>query len=297
MSNTMWVGKRWSKGKWYLVSGSGEWNVICHLFHSTHCQNMANIVTVNKTYESERDSDHGQHHNCLWKHSFSPNNLRRTQLITNGSPLVTHVSKRECSMAKCKYCKYSLDPMNARWALVPRSDSTAIVENRPYRQRVTTKGGRRDIWVQSPKRLTWMWRWIVPWGSTLPYIGRIDELHTNIFARCLSRCLSLQLFIFLLPERWIPGPHNPWKRGCAAQLIGNHPDPFVWVCLQSLFWFSSHSTGCLGGRKERKKEKKGERERLWEIKDIFFTLLHKSTIYYCTQGGSIRKNLHQGLSE
>jgi hypothetical protein len=25
----------------------------------------ANIVTVNKTYESERDSDHGQHHNCL----------------------------------------------------------------------------------------------------------------------------------------------------------------------------------------------------------------------------------------
>jgi hypothetical protein len=42
--------------------------------------------------------------------------------------------------------------------------------------------------------------------------------------------------------------------------------------------FSSHSTGCLG-RGEEKKKRKGKGERLWEIKHIFFALLHKSTIY------------------
>jgi hypothetical protein len=34
--------------------------------------------------------------------------------------------------------------------------------------------------------------------------------------------------------------------------------------------------GVWGGRKEKKK---GEMERLWEIKHIFFALLHKSIIY------------------
>ena len=39
-------------------------------------------------------------------------------------------------------------------------------------------------------------------------------------------------------------------------------------------WFSSHSTGCLRQKRKEKKEKKGERERLWEIKHIFFALLN-----------------------
>jgi hypothetical protein len=37
---------------------------------------------------------------------------------------------------------------------------------------------------------------------------------------------------------------------------------------------SSHSIGCLGGRRGKKTEKKEKRQRLWEIKNILFALLN-----------------------